>query len=109
MDEMIDRIPVALHQRTLRRNERPMSPPLRPLLYPPLQQLDLLCRQFPVRLRRRHDFRLIVARNALDQLAVGGLPRDDDGAIVAGAEGAFLRVEPEPSLPGLLVRSVAVV
>src|SRR5271154_5640332 len=65
--------------RTLRRDEGPVCFPLRALLYPPAQCLDLTRAELVAALiSRGHSNRWVVRCNALDQFASGRIARNDN-------------------------------
>src|SRR5205807_6922348 len=82
----------------LRRLEGPVLAPLRPLVDPAPQRLDLLLRELLVGLRRRHEGDVLAPEDAPDQFALGALAGHDDGAALA--EGAVGGVEAEFRLAG---------
>ena len=56
---------------------------------------------------RRHPQPLVGVRDALEDKAGLGVPLDDWMAVRPVPEGALLGVEPQPHLPGALVRPMA--
>ena len=112
-DEAIDRIarPVGIgHGRRLGaddRLERPVLVPGSALVDPAPQHVDLLVVQRLVGVGRRHPQPLVGVRDALKDKAGLGVPLDDWMAVRPFPEGALLGVEPQPHLPGALVRPMA--
>ena len=112
-DEAVDRVarPVGVGDRrrvgTLRRHERPVRLPLRPLVDPQAERLDLVVRQ---RLGPAgHPLGRIRGRDAVEQEALVGASGDDDGPAEPRALGerTVLDVEAQAALPARLVRPVA--
>ena len=111
-DECVDRhsrgrvLPSERQLRFSRRNERPVRRVLRPLLDPRLDLLLLRLGQFRVRVRRRHDLLLILARDAQPDLAVRRVARLDPNQTVALGVRRLRHIEPQLSLARLLVEPV---
>ena len=95
------------HRRMSGRDERPMLAPLRALIHPAFEGVDLLEREAAVGIHRRHSVVQIGGRDAADQFTCDTLPWNDDR--ILGAERAFLRVETQLGFAPFLVRPVAVI
>ena len=112
-DKAVDRVaePVRVsdrgHRRSFRRHERPVGLPLRPLVDPEAQGLDLVVRErFAA---ARHPLGGVRGRDAVEEEAAGGVAGHHDRPAEPRAVGErpVLDVEAEPALPAPLVRPVA--
>src|SRR5262249_7051319 len=95
-------------RRPLRRHEGPVRLVAGALLDPAPQSLLLLLRERPlVAARRRHAELLLVARAAVQELALVEVARDDRGSALARGVGALRLVETQVRAPLLLVLAMA--
>src|SRR5438876_101266 len=84
-----------------------MTPPLRALANPLLDESDLAGSRVVERLWRRHQVVRIQGRDSAKQFALGALSRNDHGLAVFDSKRAFLGVEPQFPFARLFIRAVA--
>ena len=112
-DEVVDGVArpgVVLHLGCggpLGRNECPVQFPFRSLINPLADQLDLLRGQASVGIGGRHAERRVFGAHLLVKLAFGALPGNDHLVSAPVLENTLLGIEPQLSLPCLLVGTVA--
>src|SRR5262249_23154924 len=90
-----------------RGQERPVLLPLRPLLDPALEQRDLLRLEARADRTRRHALRLVLVKDAAQQLTLAGVARNDGVITPQIRESAGLGVEAGVGLAFALVGAVA--
>src|SRR5262249_47781556 len=107
-DEVVDRIVEFLGDlNPPRRYERPVLLPLRALLDPAADQVDLGGAVRPPGIRGRHPHRRILGRNAADHLAAPRIARHDGEPSAQVALGDRFDVESQRGFAITLVRTVA--
>ena len=102
------RVSDARHGRSLRFGKRPVRPPGRAGGDPVSQQVDLDGLELAGALPRGHDLVLLLARDAVEELAFLRVAGRDDGDVVARAEEPLALIEPELGLAARRIGAMAV-
>src|SRR4051812_24888238 len=87
----------------------PMLFPLRALLDPALEDLDLTRRDCLTRSGRGHSFFWVRRGDAADEFTFFSRTANDGGRMVGGADGSRFGIQPQVGFAGAFVRAVAAV